>query len=84
MTRKNDVNNPSKRYQNQANSEYLAYLDNLQEFSVQLSYISSLTSVGKLSVDESYTQVKQLWKTLSLSRQQLEFGLPPIDPTDFN
>ncbi len=62
MTRKNDVNNPSKRYQNQANAEYLAYLDNLQEFSVQLSYTlhGHNLSIGDRR-DDSLVKSRKKW-----------------------
>lgn len=64
----------SQKYENQANAEYLMYIDTLQEFSVQLSFISSLTAAGKLSAQESHSRVKQLWEILCASKERLEGG----------
>jgi hypothetical protein len=78
MIQTNELNNRSDRkYENQANAEYLMYIDTLQEFSVQLSFIASLTSAGKLSVQESYLRVQQLWEILSASKERLQFGQFP-------
>ncbi len=78
MIQTNELNNRfDRKYENQANAEYLMYIDTLQEFSVQLSFISSLTSAGKLSAQESHLRVQQLWEILSASKERLEFGQFP-------
>jgi CRISPR/Cas system-associated exonuclease Cas4 (RecB family) len=84
MIQADKFNNLSRKYEHQANAEYLMYIDTLQEFSVQLSFISSLTSAGKLSVQESHSRVQQLWEILSASKEQLECGILPGDANSSN
>ncbi len=65
---------PRSRYRGQVKPENLVFNANLQEFSHRVSYISSLESNGKLSPEESYKSIKQLWKDLKRSRKQLGIG----------
>lgn len=69
----------NNRYQGQITPDRLLFNANLQEFSQKVSYISSLETAGKLTPEESYQQIKALWKALKLSKKQLQSGqsLPP-------
>lgn len=43
----------------------------LQEFAQRVSYIAGLESGGKLSAEESYQAIQDLWKELATTRDQL-------------
>ncbi len=65
---------PRSRYYGQVKPENLVFNANLQEFAIRVSYISNLETAGKLSPEESYQQIKALWKQLKRSRKALEIG----------
>jgi hypothetical protein len=62
---------PRRRYYGQMTPENLVFNSNLQEFSQKVSYISCLETNGKLSPDEAYQQIKQVWKQLKKSKKEL-------------
>jgi hypothetical protein len=62
---------PRRRYYGQMAPENLVFNANLQEFSQKVSYISCLETNGKLSPDEAYQQIKQVWKQLKKSKKEL-------------
>jgi polyhydroxyalkanoate synthesis regulator phasin len=55
----------------------LVFNANLQEFAQRVSLIANLETSGKLSPEESYKQVKALWKQLKTSKKQLGIGQQP-------
>lgn len=65
---------PKARYRGVVKPENLVFNANLQEFSQRVSYISCLESGGKLSPEESYQEIKSLWKQLKQSKRQLGIG----------
>jgi hypothetical protein len=65
---------PRARYRGQVKPENLIFNANLQEFSQRVSYISSLETSGKISPEQSYQQIKALWKGLKHSHKQLGIG----------
>jgi hypothetical protein len=69
---------PHNHYNGEFKPENLVFNANLQEFSQKIGYICSLETGGKLTPDESYQQIKMLWKTLKRSRKQLGMGKPPL------
>lgn len=72
-----DVTNfllPHSRYRGQVKPENLVFNANLQEFSHRVSFISGLETNGKISPEESYLQIKELWDQLSSSYNQLAIG----------
>lgn len=71
MMQHNDFLFPRARYRGQVKPENLVFNTNLQEFSQRVSYICNLETGGKLSPEESYQQIKALWKQLKQSRKQL-------------
>jgi hypothetical protein len=65
---------PKARYRGVVKPENLVFNANLQEFSQRVSYISCLESGGKLTPEESYQEIKLLWKQLKQSKRQLGIG----------
>lgn len=55
------------RYYGQVTPENLVFNANLQEFSSRVSYISNLETAGKISPQESYKKIEDLWKQLKSS-----------------
>lgn len=70
---------PNHRYQSDNFSpENLVFNNNLQEFTQKVSFICSLETAGKLTPDESYKQIKTLWKELKRSKKELGIGQQPF------
>ncbi len=65
---------PRARYRGVVKPENLLFNANLQEFSQRVSYICALETGGKLSPEESYREIKSLWKQLKHSKRQLGIG----------
>lgn len=68
---KNSFLYPRSRYHGQFKPENLVFNANLQEFAQRVSYISNLETGGKISPEESYEQIKTLWKELKRSKKAL-------------
>jgi hypothetical protein len=66
----------NSRYNGQVKPENLVFNSNLQEFTQKVSYICSLETAGRLTPEESYQQIKNLWKELKRSKKQLGIGQP--------
>jgi hypothetical protein len=66
------------RYNGNFKPENLVFNSNLQEFTQKVSYICSLETSGKLTPEESYKQIKALWKDLKRTKKQLGIGQPPL------
>ena len=77
MTDKYDFLYPRSRYYGEVKPENLVFNANLQEFAQRVSFICALETGGKLSPEESYKQVKALWKQLKRTKKQLGIGKPP-------
>lgn len=59
-------------YHGQMTPPNLIFNDNLQEFSQRVSYIANLQTAGKLSSEESFQQIRDLWKTLKHTKKMLK------------
>ena len=59
-------------YHGQVKPENLLFNSNLQEFTQKVSYICCLETGGKLSPEDSFKQIKSLWKELKQSKKMLE------------
>jgi hypothetical protein len=68
----------NNRYNGEFKPENLVFNSNLQEFTQKVSYICSLETAGKLTPEESYKQIKGLWKDLKRTKKQLGIGQPPL------
>jgi hypothetical protein len=71
---KSDFLYPRHRYRGQVKPENMLFNANLQEFSQRVSIICGLETNGKLSPEESYREIKALWKQLKHSKKQLGIG----------
>ena len=75
---------PRSRYHGQVKPENLVFNANLQEFAQRVSYICNLETSGKISPDESYNQIKALWKQLKRTKKQLRIGEDPFQSSEGN
>lgn len=71
MNNKNDFLCPRYSYRGAVKPQWLVFDANLQEFSQRVSYLSALTTGGKLTPEESYRAIESLWRELSASHEQL-------------
>ncbi|MDX2096828.1 MAG: hypothetical protein SFW36_03560 [Leptolyngbyaceae cyanobacterium bins.59] len=62
---------PVARYYGEFTPEHLAFNANLQEFAQRVSLICNLETGGKISSDEAYETIKNLWHDLKESKKQL-------------
>ena len=74
MSDKFDFINPRSRYRGQVKLENLVFNANLQEFAQRVMTISNLETGGKISPEQSYEQIKLLWKELKRSKKALGVG----------
>jgi hypothetical protein len=63
--------NPTSNFRGEFTPQNLAFDANLQEFTNRISIICALETGGKISPNEAYLQIKELWKKLDASRQHL-------------
>lgn len=62
---------PKARYNGDVKPQNLVFNANLQEFSQQVGYIANLETNGKLSPQEAYQEIRELWQELENSYQGL-------------
>jgi hypothetical protein len=70
------------RYHGNFTPQDLAFNANLQEFATRISYICNLETGGKISAQDAYDQIKDLWKELAHSKKALGIGEPSSDQED--
>lgn len=73
---------PRSKYYGEVKPEQLGFNANLQEFAQKISYICNLETGGKLSPEEAYNGVKDLWQQLKESKKQLGIGQSPFQNPD--
>jgi hypothetical protein len=78
MNDNSDFLYPHTRYRGNVRPENLVFNANLQEFAQKVSYICNLETNGKISPEDSYKQIKSLWKSLKRSKQALGIGINPF------
>lgn len=62
---------PHGRYFGKFTPQNLAFNANLQEFAQRVALICALETGGKITPDEAYDQIKELWAELKVSKQRL-------------
>lgn len=62
---------PRSPYRGNFSPANLVFNANLQEFAQKVSYVCNLETNGKISPQEAYKQIKNLWKELRDSIQNL-------------
>lgn len=60
------------RYRGKFNMPNLMFNDNMQEFAQKASYICAFHTNGKLSSEQAYQDLQQLWQQLKHSYEELE------------
>jgi hypothetical protein len=73
---------PRSRYRGQVKPENLVFNANLQEFAQRVSYICNLETNGKISPEESYREIRVLWKQLKKSKKGLGISQSPAEDQD--
>ena len=68
---KNEFIYPRSSYHGEFSPENLVFNANLQEFAHKISYICNLETAGKLSTEDAYSRIKQLWHELKQSKKNL-------------
>ena len=62
---------PRATYHGEFTPERMVFNANLQEFANKISLICSLETGGKITSEEAYIRIKQLWKELKASKKEL-------------
>ncbi|MEM7758351.1 MAG: hypothetical protein AAF298_09530 [Cyanobacteria bacterium P01_A01_bin.40] len=62
---------PLGNYHGEFTPNNLAFDSNLQEFAQQVSYLCNLEANGKIAPDNTYQEIKRLWKQLKHSKKEL-------------
>lgn len=62
---------PRAKYRGKFTPEHLAFNANLQEFAHQVSLLCNLETGGKISPNDTYQEIKKLWKELQTSKRNL-------------
>lgn len=78
MTNQSDFFYPRSRYYGEVKPENLVFNANLQEFAQRVSYLCNLETAGKLPSEVAYEQIKQLWKQLQQTHEELGIGKNPF------
>lgn len=77
MTERDEFLFPHHRYHGDFKPENVVFNANLQEFAQRVNFICNLETSGKLSPDEAYNAIKDLWKQLKASKRELNIGDKP-------
>ncbi|MBX2863935.1 MAG: hypothetical protein KTR27_10285 [Leptolyngbyaceae cyanobacterium MAG.088] len=67
---------PRAPYHGEFTPERMVFNANLQEFAGKVSLICNLETGGKITSEDAYSRIKQLWKALKASKKVL------LDETD--
>ncbi len=78
MADRSDFLYPRSRYYGKVNPENLVFNANLQEFAQRVSIICNLETAGKISAEEAYEKIKELWHELRNSKKELGVGDNPF------
>lgn len=62
---------PRASYRGEFTPENMTFNANLQEFAQKVSLLCNLETNGKVSPVEAYKEIKQLWKQLKRSKEEL-------------
>lgn len=79
MSDKDSFLYPHYRYQGDFEPSAVIFDANLQEFAQKVTYLCTLENSGKISGDQAYKEIKNLWKTLRQSKKELGIGSGPAN-----
>jgi hypothetical protein len=68
---KEDFLYPRSKYYGEFTPQNLVFDANLQEFAQKVVYICGLQTNGKISTEDAYEEIKNLWHQLKESKQEL-------------
>ena len=71
---------PIGQYRGEFSPAQLAFNANLQEFASRVSILCGLETGGKISSEQTYQEIKILWKQLKQSKQALLDEMPQQRP----
>ena len=75
MADQDGIRNPMEIYSSFHGKDWspqrAAFHQNLEQFADRIGLIVGLQANGKVSQEEAYEQIKELWKTLKISRNDL-------------
>ena len=75
MADQDGIRNPMEIYSSFHGKDWspqrAAFHQNLEQFADRIGLIVGLQANGKVSQEEAYAQIKELWKTLKISRNDL-------------
>ena len=63
---------PHASYKGVTKPENVVFNANLQEFAQRIGYIANLETAGKISTQEAYKKVRELWEDLEASYRNLK------------
>jgi hypothetical protein len=61
-------------YRGEFTPQNLMFNANLQEFTTRVSYICNLQTIGKISTEDAYKQINELWQQVEHSYLELGIG----------
>ena len=61
-------------YRGEFTPKNLMFNANLQEFTTRVSYICNLQTIGKISTEDAYKQINELWQQVEHSYLELGIG----------
>jgi len=70
---------PHYPYRGEAKPKNIVFNANLQEFAQRINYVCNLETAGKISSEQAYREIKQLWQQLEISREGLGMDQPSDD-----
>lgn len=71
---KNNFLYPHLPYRGTFTPENMVFNANLQEFAQRVNFLCNLETAGKISTEEAYQQIKDLWHQLKQSKKELGIG----------
>lgn len=71
---KDEFLHPRYPYRGEVKPENIVFNANLQEFAQEVTYICNLETAGKIKPEQAYRKIKELWKKLQLSKEELQIG----------
>jgi hypothetical protein len=77
---KDNFFHPQAKYYGEFTPEQLAFNANLQEFASRVGIVCNLETGGKMSSEDAYAEIKQLWKQLKQSKHELLDAPKPPPP----
>lgn len=78
VNNKDDFISPTSKYYGKFSPGNLAFNSNLQEFAQKVSFVCGLETNGKISTEDAYNRIKEMWHQLEQSKREL------LDNTELN